>query len=89
MIVRIMTEGQYEVAPAAIEDVRHEDEALLEAVEAQDADQYRQHLQHLLSVVRQGRRLPPESLAASDLVLPPPDLSVTEAHRLMTQHQIY
>jgi hypothetical protein len=89
MIVRVMTEGQYEVPDQHLEELRHEDEALLKAVETHDAVSYRQHLDRLLAAVRQGKRLSADALAASDLVLPPPDMSVGEAKRLLDAHQIY
>jgi CBS domain-containing protein len=88
MIVRIMAEGQYEVDAAALDEVRHADEALLHAVETGDQAGYAEHLDHLLRVVRQGRRLAPDSLQPSDLVVPGPDMSVDEARRLMEQHQL-
>jgi CBS-domain-containing membrane protein len=89
MIVRVMTEGQYELNGSVVEALRHEDEALLAAVVAADADGFRRHLDRVLAMVREGKRLDVATLAPSDLVVPPPDMSVTEARRLLDEHQIY
>jgi hypothetical protein len=88
MIVRIMTEGQYELGDDAVETLRHADEELLKAVEAGDGPSFRHHLEQLLVLVRRGRKLGPDDLRASDLVVPPPDMGVAEAQRLLAEHRI-
>jgi hypothetical protein len=88
MIVRVMTEGQYELEESAVEALKHEDEALLAAVHAGDARAFSEHLGRLLVMVRQGHKVAHDVLRPSDLVVPPPDLSVREAQQLLEQHQI-
>jgi hypothetical protein len=88
MIVRVMTEGQYELNGDAVDALEHADVALLEAVHAGDSAQFRHHLDQLLVMIRQGKKVPSEDLRASDLVVPPPDMSVHEAQRLLAEHQI-
>lgn len=80
MIVRIATEGQYEL-PQGDEDVLNElDQQAVTSCEAGDEDQFRAVFNELLEFVRKhGRKVPEEHLAASDLILPPPDTSLQEA----------
>jgi len=84
VIVRLMGEGQWEVA----DDVRpHLDEldgATERAVEAADDAALRASLEALHDAVRSaGTQLDHDHLGASDLVVPPVDLSLDEARRLL------
>lgn len=88
MIVRIMTEGQFELGGSLLESLRRADEALLEAVRNSDGAAFRQHLEEAVALIRQGRRLDSTQLKESDLVLPAPDMTVEEAHRLFDHHDI-
>lgn len=80
MIVRIATEGQYEVPAADEEALDHLDNEAVRACEAGDADGFHTKFSELLEFVRgKGRQIPDAELAPSDLILPPPDTSMTEA----------
>jgi hypothetical protein len=79
MIVRIATEGQYEVGD---EDTAGLNELDNRAVDACDADEasFRQAFQALLDYVRtKGNPVDDDELVASDIILPPPDVSLEEA----------
>jgi CBS-domain-containing membrane protein len=88
VIVRIMSEGQFEVEGADLDALRHVDEELLDAVRREDAEAFARHLAEAVAVVRRGRPLPLDALAESELVLPAPDMTVHEARRLFDEHKI-
>ncbi len=80
MIVRIATEGQFEVEESVIDQLNEFDNKVVEAVEAGDEDAFHAAFEELLQVVRtQGEELEDEDLDASDVILPPSDLSFVEA----------
>lgn len=88
MIVRIMSEGQYEVDGDKLDTLRRADEALLEAVQEGLQDAFHEHLQDAIRVVRSGARVDLHVLKESDLVLPSADMTVQEARQLFDQHKI-
>jgi len=80
MIVRIAGEEQFRLEGGAVAEVERLDRELLEAVERGEEDRFQETLQRLLSLVReQGSPLGEDELAASDLILPPPDTTLAEA----------
>jgi hypothetical protein len=85
MIVRILGEGQFKVDDAATEELNHLDTALEAAVERSDEAAFTAALAGLLAQVReQGSPLPPDTLEASDLILPHQDSSMAEVRKLLT-----
>lgn len=84
MIVRLMGEGQWRVDDAVGARLHELDEATLEAVEAGDQDALRASLDALADTVRaSGAQLDDDHLGVSDLVVPPVDLTLAEAHELL------
>lgn len=84
MIVRILGEGQFDVADERIAGLNQHDEALVEAVEAGDETAFQAHLGALLGAVRAvGRALPDDHLGPSDLVLPPSDATIGDVRGLL------
>jgi hypothetical protein len=80
MIVRIAGEEQFRLEGGAVAEVERLDRELLEAVERGEEARFQETLQRLLSLVReQGSPLGEDELAASDLILPPPDTTLAEA----------
>jgi hypothetical protein len=80
VIVRISTEGQYEVDDDHAARLNELDNAVVAAVEAGNEDNFRELYDQMIDLVRaQGRRVPDEELLASEVILPPPDLSFAEA----------
>ena len=60
------------------------DDEATAAIGANDADALAQHLNDLWEIVRsEGTRLPDEDLSPSDAIVPPFDLSLEEAARLL------
>jgi hypothetical protein len=81
LIVRIATEGQYELDgdPAQLNDL---DNAAVAACEAGDEAKFRDVYARLLDYVRShGQPVGEEHLGGSDLILPPPDVSLEEARK--------
>jgi hypothetical protein len=83
MIVRILTEGQYNLPGAFIDELNELDNKLVEVVEQDDTERFRPALKALLDLVREnGTPVPVEELVESDLVLPEPDITLKEAEEL-------
>lgn len=84
MIVRIMGEGQLDVDNSDLSALNALDEQLESAIEAGDEEKFRTALHALLENVRKaGRPLPAESLAPSELILPPPDSAMEEVRAML------
>jgi hypothetical protein len=80
MIVRISTEGQYEVADRDMPELNELDNAAVVACETTDEQGFHTALTRLLDLVRaKGTPVPDDELVGSDIILPPPDLSLEEA----------
>ena len=84
MIVRILGEGQLEVADEHLDRLNELDHAVESAVESGDAEAFTVALGALLEGVRTaGTPLPDESLEDSDLILPPADATIDEVRELL------
>ncbi len=80
MIVRIATEGQYEIGDDDVSELNELDNAAVEACDGGDEAQFRTTYDKLLDFVRsRGRGLDEDELEGSDVILPPPDVSLAEA----------
>jgi hypothetical protein len=83
MIVRLMAEGQYEVANDLHGRLDEIDELAGEAAENGNEIELHQRLEELAGLVRtSGQRLADEDIRPSDLIVPPSDLSLAEARQL-------
>ena len=83
MIVRIPSEGQYNLPGVYIDDLNDVDNKLVEAVELEDEPQFEKLLKEMLDLVRNnGTLLPVDELVESDLVLPEPDITLIEAEEM-------
>jgi chromosome condensin MukBEF complex kleisin-like MukF subunit len=80
VIVRISNEGQFRLDDGLHARLNELDDAAVAAVEAGDEDAFHAAFEELLQVVRTaGHELEDEDLDASDVILPPADLSFVEA----------
>jgi len=85
VIVRIATEGQYEVGDGDVSELNELDNAAVAACDAGDGEGFQGTYEKLLSFVRsRGRALDEDELEGSDVILPPPDVSVEEAREEFT-----
>lgn len=85
MIIRILTEGQYEVDEAEMDGLNELDERLEEAIEREDEESFAAALSALLERVRSVGTVPPaDLLVQSDLVLPYSDATISEVRDLLS-----
>jgi hypothetical protein len=86
MIVRLMGEGQYRIDDGAREQLNELDDRALSALEQDDEPALDGFLDEMWQIVRdRGERLPDEDLSASDLVIPPSDLTLEETRKLFSE----
>jgi hypothetical protein len=84
VIVRIMGEGQLEVGADDLAVLNTLDEELEAAIGSGDEDDFRKTLGALLDRVRTvGKKLPPDSLESSELILPPADAAMDEVRSML------
>lgn len=86
MIVRLMGEGQYRVDDDVRSQLNELDDRAVAALEADEEPALDGVLEEMWQVVRErGERLPDEDLSASDLVIPPSDLTLEETKKLFSE----
>lgn len=80
MIVRISNEAQYRLDDGHHAKLDELDDAVVAAVDAGDEDRFHAAFEELLAFVRaEGEEVADEDLDSSDYILPPADLTFTEA----------
>ena len=80
MIVRISTEGQYELNGDDVAELERLDRSAVDSCEASSEATFHASFTKLLDFVRaHGRPVGSDDLTASDLILPPPDVTLEEA----------
>ena len=85
MIVRILTEGQYNLPGAYIDKLNDIDNQLVEVVADDNREGFERLLKDMLDLVRDnGTPVPIDEIMESDLVLPEPDLPLEEAEEIFT-----
>jgi hypothetical protein len=85
VIVRISTEGQYRLPDEETDRLNDLDNDAVAAVEAGDEERFHEVFEQMLALVRgEGRPLEDDDLEASDVILPPPDLTFAEAGEQFT-----
>ena len=85
MIVRIATEGQFELSQSDYEPINDLDNQVVEAVEAGAEARYKDLFGQMIELVRsKGRQLGDDELSHSDVILPPGDTTLEEAREEFT-----
>ncbi|WP_326697121.1 hypothetical protein OG909_07160 [Streptomyces sp. NBC_01754] len=85
MIVRVMGEGQVELADSHFDELNKLDDDLLTEMQNGDGPGFRTTLHALLDKVRElGTPLPDDSLEPSELILPAPDATLEEVSAMLT-----
>lgn len=85
MIVRILTEGQYNLPGAFVDRLNEIDNEIVEVVGEGDREAFHKLLDQMLDHVRtNATEVPVEELVESDIVLPEPDITLEEAAELFT-----
>lgn len=83
MIVRLMGEGQWQVDEGIRERLNTLDDEALAALERNDEGELDGKLEQMWALVKsEGEPLPEEELSASDVVIPPADLTLEETRQL-------
>jgi hypothetical protein len=80
-----MGEGQYRIDEEVRSELDGLDEQAQAALDADDEPALDRVLDEMWNLVRErGERLPDDELAASDLIIPPSDLTLEETRRLFS-----
>jgi hypothetical protein len=88
VIVRILNEGQWELADADVAALNSLDDAVEHAVSAGDSAQLTSALHELLEQVRTaGTRVADAELEDSDLILPAADSTLEDIRQLLTESE--
>jgi hypothetical protein len=80
VIVRIATEGQYELTESDAEVLNELDNQAVVACESGDEETFAKAFKELIDFVRKnGAPVPEDRLEPSEVIIPPPDISFEEA----------
>jgi len=83
MIVRLMGEGQWRVDDGLRDRLNELDDKALAALGRDDEQELDGYLEQMAKLVRdEGEQLPAEDLSASDVMIPPSDLTLEETREL-------
>jgi hypothetical protein len=88
VIVRVMGEGQWRLDDALAGRLAELDAATERAVEQDDQEGLAAALHALAELVRSGEKLPGDHLEASDEIVPPTDLTLEEARRIINDDNL-
>jgi hypothetical protein len=84
MIIRVVTEGQYEVSDSLLDELNELDNEIVELLES-DETRFRDVLKEFISMIREnGKPLDPDVIVESDLIVPPEDLTLSEAMKIFS-----
>ena len=85
MIVRLMNEGQWRVDDSLQQELARLDDEAVAALERNDEEALDAALARMGDLVRsRGEQLPPDDLSTSDVIIPPPDLTLEETRELFS-----
>jgi hypothetical protein len=85
VIVRIATEGQFQLPDDRADRLNELDNEVVAAVEAGDQARFRELFDQMIELVRsQGEELDDDELVESEVILPPPDTSLEDARAEFT-----
>jgi hypothetical protein len=86
VIVRLLTEGQYEVSEDLQSRLNELDDRAMEALDRDDEGDLDARLEEMWRLVQaEGQRLPDEDLRPSEIVIPPADLTLAETRVLFSE----
>lgn len=83
MIVRILTEGQYRMGSAHLDELNDLDNQMVRAVAEDNEPEFRRLLAQMVALVhKNGTEVALNELVESDVVLPSDDMSLEEARNM-------
>lgn len=89
MIVRILTEDQYQLDDAHLPAIAKLDNALEEAASKGDEAQFNTLLHQLVTLIReQGKVVPYDELVTSQMLIPPADMHMEEARKYFEENAL-
>ena len=85
MIIRVVTEGQYEVSDSLLDELNELDNEIVGLIESGDETRFRDVLKEFVSMIREnGKPLDTDVIVESDLIVPPEDLTLSEAMKVFS-----
>jgi len=85
MIIRVVTEGQYEVSDSLLDELNELDNEIVGLIESGDETRFRDVLRNFISLIREnGKPLDTDVIVESDLIVPPEDLTLLEAVKVFS-----
>ena len=85
MIIRVVNEGQYEVSSSLLDALNELDNEIVGLIESGDETKFRDVLMEFISMIREnGKPLDPDVIVESDLIVPPEDLTLSEAMKIFS-----
>jgi hypothetical protein len=86
VIVRLLTEGQYEVSEELVGRLNELDDRAMEALDRDDEAELDARLEEMWHLVQaEGQRLADDDLRPSDVVIPPADMTLAETRVLFSE----
>jgi hypothetical protein len=86
MIVRLLNEGQWRVDDSLGQELSRLDDDAMAALERDDEESLDATLAKMGDLVRsRGEELPADDLSTSDVIIPPPDLTLEETRQLFSE----
>ena len=86
MIVRVMSEGQYEVGDEILGRLNELDRQAMEALDREDEAELDEYLREMGEIIRlEGRKLADDDLRPSDIIVPSADFTLEETRKLVTE----
>ena len=83
MIVRLMGEGQWQIDDGVQTRLNELDEKAMAAIDREDEEELDRALEEMWDLVQtEGKAVPAQELAASDVIIPPSDLTLEETRQL-------
>jgi hypothetical protein len=80
MIIRVMGEGQFRVDSALFDTLNTIDNRIVEEVQKGNRQEYERGLAELIGCIqREGQRIADTELVESDIIVPPADMTLSEA----------
>ncbi len=85
MIIRVVNEGQYEVNDSLLGALNKLDNEIVGLIESGDETKFRDVLKKFVSMIREnGKPLDADVIVESDLIVPPEDLTLSEAMKVFS-----
>nr|QNO46192.1 hypothetical protein HNMILGLC_00006 [Methanosarcinales archaeon ANME-2c ERB4] len=85
MIIRVVTEGQYEVSDSLLDELNKLDNEIVELLKSSDETKFRDVLKEFILIIREnGKPLDTDVIVESDLIVPPEDLTLSEAVKIFS-----